>query len=249
MEYSFIQLNDLPDEILIIILKELNNIEVFYSLLGVNKRLDSIVLDPIFTRKLTIRRSFNGLNQLFDAVLDRFCLKILPKIHHKIKWIDVESLSLERILLLTNYPNLNGLGLYDLTAEKARDFFIDSNLLICAFKNQISSLVIDINKCEGPRSTIKDINIYIFTQILTMFKNLKYLKFGASSSAYHRLTLDPSLSNVFSSTLLELHVVLYYYKDCLYLLDGRFNQLHTLSVLMCSFIGPVLTTINSEVTE
>ncbi|CAF4377732.1 unnamed protein product, partial [Adineta steineri] len=124
MKYSFIQLNDFPDEILIIILKELNNIEVLYSLLGVNKRLDSIVLDPIFTRKLTIRRSFNGLNQLFDTVIDRFCLEILLKIHHKIEWIDVESSSLERILLLTNYPNLNGLGLYDLTAEKARDFFI-----------------------------------------------------------------------------------------------------------------------------
>ncbi|CAF3400211.1 unnamed protein product [Rotaria sp. Silwood2] len=246
MQYSFIRLNDLPDEILIIILKKLHNIEVLYSLLGVNKRLDTIVLDSIFTRNLTIRRSFNGLNQLPNAVLDRFCLEILPKIHHKIEWIDVEFSSLERILLSTNYPNLNGLGLYDLTSERARDFFIDSNLLICAFKNQISSLVIDINKYEGSRSSIKDINIYIFTQIFTMFSNLKYLKFGPSSSVYHRLTLYPSLPNVFSSTLLELHVVLHSYSDCLYLLDGRFNQLHALSVLICSFSGPLLTTINNE---
>jgi hypothetical protein len=123
MEYSFIQLNDLPDEILMIIFKKLHNIEVLYSLIGINKRLDTIVLDSIFTRNLTITRPFNGLNQLPDAVLDRFCLEILPKIHHKIEWIDVESSSIERILLLTNYPNLNGLGLYDLTSERARDLF------------------------------------------------------------------------------------------------------------------------------
>jgi hypothetical protein len=124
MQHLFVQLDDLPDEILIIILKKLHNIEVFYSLLGVNKRLDSIVLDSIFTRNVTIRRPFNGLNQLPDAVLNRFCLEILPKIHHEIEWIDVEFSSLERILLSTNYPNLNGLGIYDLTSEKARDFFI-----------------------------------------------------------------------------------------------------------------------------
>jgi hypothetical protein len=119
--------------------------------------------------------------------------------------------------------------------------------------------VIDINKCEEPRSPTINININIFTQIFIMFSNLKYLKFGPSSSVYHRLaldpsssvyhrlTLDPSLPNVFSSTLLELHVVLHSYRDCLYLLDGRFNQLHTLSVLICSFSGPLLTPINNEV--
>ncbi|CAF4251253.1 unnamed protein product, partial [Rotaria sordida] len=77
----------------------------------------------IFTKNLTITRPFNGLNQLPDAVLDRFCLEILPKIHHKIEWLDVESSSIERILLLTNYSNLNGLRLYDLTSERARDLF------------------------------------------------------------------------------------------------------------------------------
>ncbi len=80
-----------------------------------------------------------------------------------------------------------------------------------------------------------------------MFSNLQYLKFGPSSSVYHRLTLHPSLPNVFSSTLLELHVVLDSYIDCLYLLDGRFNQLHTFCVLICSFSGPLSMTINNEV--
>jgi hypothetical protein len=38
MEYSRIQLNDLPDEILMIIFKKLANADVLYSLSGVNKR-------------------------------------------------------------------------------------------------------------------------------------------------------------------------------------------------------------------
>ncbi len=41
--YSLIQLNDLPDEILLIIFKKLNNIELLYSLINVNKRVKKIV--------------------------------------------------------------------------------------------------------------------------------------------------------------------------------------------------------------
>ncbi|UJR20144.1 hypothetical protein I4U23_023276 [Adineta vaga] len=123
MPQSFAQLNDLPDEFFMIILKKLHNIEALYSLIGFNTRLNTTVLDSIFTRHLTITRPFNGFDQLPDAVLDRFCLEILPKIHDKIEWIDVESPSLERVLFLINYPNLNGLGLYDLSSERARDLF------------------------------------------------------------------------------------------------------------------------------
>ncbi len=54
MGYSFIQLNDLPDEILMIILKKLNNLEVLYSLIGVNKRLTKMVHDPNFYSLLNI---------------------------------------------------------------------------------------------------------------------------------------------------------------------------------------------------
>lgn len=36
MEYSYIKMDNLPDEILLIILKELFNVEVLYSLIDVN---------------------------------------------------------------------------------------------------------------------------------------------------------------------------------------------------------------------
>ncbi|CAF3161616.1 unnamed protein product, partial [Rotaria sp. Silwood2] len=69
----------------------------------------------------------------------------------------------------------------------------------------------------------------VFIHILTMFNNLKYLNFG-QSLRYDRLSFYLSPPTVISSTLLELYVNLEYFSDCLYLLDGRFNQLHTLYV-------------------
>ncbi|CAF5216542.1 unnamed protein product, partial [Rotaria magnacalcarata] len=59
MKHSLIQLNDLPDEILMIILKKLDNDEVFYSLIGVNKRLNTLVHDTIFTSHLTLMKYFS----------------------------------------------------------------------------------------------------------------------------------------------------------------------------------------------
>ncbi len=56
MEYSSIQLNDLSNEILMIILKKLHNTEVLYSLVVVNKRLNTIVYDSIFTCYLTLMK-------------------------------------------------------------------------------------------------------------------------------------------------------------------------------------------------
>jgi hypothetical protein len=62
MEYLCDQLTSVPDEILLLILNKLTNIEVLYSLIGVNVRLDKIASDPIFTEYLTlITRSTNGI--------------------------------------------------------------------------------------------------------------------------------------------------------------------------------------------
>ncbi|CAF4647704.1 unnamed protein product, partial [Rotaria magnacalcarata] len=80
---------------------------------------NTIVHDPIFTSHLTLMRCFSddSIDPLPDPILDRFCLQILPEIHHKIQWLNLESSSMKRILLATNYPNLFGLGLYDIEIE------------------------------------------------------------------------------------------------------------------------------------
>jgi hypothetical protein len=121
MDNLLIQLDDLPDEILLIIFKKLNNVELLYCLINVNKRVQNIVHDSIFTSRLTLLRYFS--KDYIYPLLDRFCSDILPEINHKIKWLSLESLTMERILLSTNYPNLYGLGLYNLTLETSRDLF------------------------------------------------------------------------------------------------------------------------------
>jgi len=119
MEDSCVQLNNLPDEILLIIFKNLSNINLLYSLIGVNKRLNRIVHDSIFTSSLTLfdHLSYDHISSLPDSMLGRFSLQILPEIHHKIKWLDVEATSMKRILLSANYPNLFGLRIYNIESE------------------------------------------------------------------------------------------------------------------------------------
>jgi hypothetical protein len=125
MEYTSVQLNDLPDEILLTIFKKLANVELLYSLVGVNKRLNKIAHDFVFTNNLALLMfTPDGfVYSLRNQVLDRFCLHILPEIHEKIKWLELESQSMKRILLAANYPNLYGISLYNIQAETAIDLF------------------------------------------------------------------------------------------------------------------------------
>jgi len=115
MEYSSIGLNNLPDEILLHIFQNLNNIEVLYSLHGVNQRLNQMIHDRIFTSHLTfVKWSSNHFLDLFssDVMLNRFCLQILPSIHEKLQRLDLDSSSIKHVLRVAHYPNLHSLGLY-----------------------------------------------------------------------------------------------------------------------------------------
>ncbi len=137
MEHLLFQLNDLPDEILMTIFKKLYNPEVLYSLIGVNKRLNRIAHDPIFTGYLSLLQccSDNLTYPLPDPMLDRFCSKILPEIGHQIKSLYLESTSMKRILLATNYPNLYDLGLCGIDVEVAISLFIGKRFFFDFLKN------------------------------------------------------------------------------------------------------------------
>jgi len=125
MEYSRIQLNDLPDEILMIIFKKLANADVLYSLSGVNKRLNRIVHDSVFTNDLSLLMcAADDLDySLSDLILERFCSHILPKINQKIQRLHLESLTMVHILRATNYPNLYAISLHNIQAKTANDLF------------------------------------------------------------------------------------------------------------------------------
>ncbi len=74
MKSSCIQLNDLPDEILLIIFKKLNNVSLLYSVLVINKRLDKVLHDNIYTNIMTLFEyiSFDCISSLLNPVIDRF---------------------------------------------------------------------------------------------------------------------------------------------------------------------------------
>jgi hypothetical protein len=92
MKHSVIQLIDLPNEFLVMILQRLNDVELLYCLLGINRRLDRIISDPVFTKYLTLFRYFSTRHicPLVDTVLGRFCSQILPEIHYKIHILHLE---------------------------------------------------------------------------------------------------------------------------------------------------------------
>jgi hypothetical protein len=130
---SCLQLNDLPDEILLIIFKKLNNIDLLYSLFDANKRLNKILHDSIFLCDLSLLNRYpNGyIYRLPDQILDRCCLEILPKISHKIKSLDLEPSTMTRILLCTNYPNLYRLGLYNIDKQQAKQLVSGKIFFFC----------------------------------------------------------------------------------------------------------------------
>lgn len=85
-----------------------------------------------------------------------------------------------------------------------------------------------------------------FIYILTMFANLIRLKFYQNENNPTEYLLFNDQSLMFYSTLVELHINVYNFNDCLYLLDGRFNQLRILFV-NAFYIWPLQSTIINQV--
>ncbi len=95
MNRSSVHLLDLPNEMLFNILNKLDNVDVLYSLLGINnERLDSITRQKTFSNILI-------LHQLFITLL----------------------VSMERILLATHYPNLTELQLFNFQRDSSLHYF------------------------------------------------------------------------------------------------------------------------------
>ncbi|CAM4894187.1 unnamed protein product [Rotaria socialis] len=252
MEHSCAQLMDMPDEILLFILTKLTNIEVLYSLIGVNIELDKIASDPVFTNHLTLMKcSSNGdIYPLAKSILDRFCLQILPKIQHQINWLNLELLSMKRILLAGYYPNLRGFGLFIVEPETVAHLFVEEDHFGHTVKNRISTLIITLSDKEKKifsRSRMKA----ICTRVFTIFTNLICLKFYPYSDIYinfvERLTFNQPREYVTfsSSTLTQLYINVETFNDCLYLLDGRFKQLHRFYVNALISTPPLSTIPNT----
>ncbi|CAF1396826.1 unnamed protein product [Adineta ricciae] len=122
-----------------------------------------------------------------------------------------------------------GLGLFNLEKEKAKHLFTNETNLTDLFRNQITSLTIHIRRIKKEPTTTKEITI-IFTDIFTMFTNLKYLNFKPFSNFTQYLSFETLSPIINCPTIVELHVNVKSFFDCLYLLDGRLPQLRVFHV-------------------
>jgi hypothetical protein len=114
MNYKTVHLLDLPDEILLIIMKKLGSMNVLYSLLGVNQRLDQMARTINYAKSLdfSTKLSYSRLRSI-NYVNTRFCHEILPQIHHNIISLTFDRLiSMTCVLLAGKYPNLSTIVFY-----------------------------------------------------------------------------------------------------------------------------------------
>lgn len=110
---------------------KLHNFDIHYCLHGVNERLNRIIRDPVFTKRLSFvkRSSDNFIDRLSDnTILDRFCSKILPEIHHQVEQLYVESASMKTVLHATDYPELRCLGLCNVDEESIQNLLTSSDI-------------------------------------------------------------------------------------------------------------------------
>ncbi|CAF1395446.1 unnamed protein product [Rotaria sordida] len=160
MSQSNLHLLDLPNELLFIILNKFGNVNALYSLLGrINERFDSLLQDNAFTKTLhliKISSTYDDISSFDDSILNRFCSGILPKIHHNVKHLTLESKSMKRILLCGNYSNLVSLKLFHFTQDIAFFYFTDQSIFRHIFKDQIIELTLLVDDDLYRGRSLKD---------------------------------------------------------------------------------------------
>lgn len=114
MNGLIIRLLDLPNEILLIILKKLDSINVLYSFIDIGvERLELLAQSEIFTNTINLTSTDSGhICSVNNSILDRFCIDILPQIQCSIRYLIVEATAMERLALTDDYPNLTKLKIF-----------------------------------------------------------------------------------------------------------------------------------------
>lgn len=109
-------------------------------------------------------------------------------------------------------------------------FYLDKKLSCGISPNQIRTLRMEID--ENNDDEMFSLMLYVCQNLFTIFHSLTALKFDQS---LYRMGLqlsfdDNQLDHFRSSTLLKLTINVNCFEDCLYLFDGRFNQLEYVDV-------------------
>ncbi len=136
MDNLSVSILDLSDEILLTIFKKLNNIDLLYSLMGINEKLDKVACDITITQSvdLTTISSNDVSDSRTNVIIDRFCSNIFPRIHDNVESLTVQASIFQRILHANNYPNLRKLTLVNLEPAMASKIFNSMLLDLSIFK-------------------------------------------------------------------------------------------------------------------
>ncbi|CAF5125236.1 unnamed protein product, partial [Rotaria magnacalcarata] len=111
---------------------------------------------------------------------------------------------------------------------------LDERLSASILKNQITTLIIAIDPNRKKWSTMEN----ICNQIFTVFINLTHLIFCDASYEHNARLAFKNPSPTFSSSSLSVLKIKVQTVDvCLRILDGRFEQLHTLDIEMANMFA------------
>ncbi|CAF3236050.1 unnamed protein product [Rotaria sp. Silwood2] len=182
-----------------------------------------------------------------NTILDRFCIEILPQIHDKVESLTLQACFLPRVLHATNYLHLRKLVIINLELSMACHIFNEKSPFIHVFKEQISELILTIGDEILDESNVKLLTD-IYNRIFGLFTNLKYLDLdGDDTYAFSRSLLTGlSSTTCCSSSIVHLRIKMQNIDDCLYLLDGRLSQLHTLIINLDYIHDPVQIRLRSS---
>jgi hypothetical protein len=133
---------DLPNEILLFILKKMNVVDALFRQSGLHSRLDQLLFDHVYVRELdfTIKSWDDSISPMNDLIIDRVCEKILPYINDKIIKLTLEPNSIERVLRVVDYPKLSSLSLTNFSKKTLQHFTGNDNYLFEINKYSISFL-------------------------------------------------------------------------------------------------------------
>ena len=204
-------------------MSKISNLDVLYSVIVVNTKLDTLARDIVHTRSIEFIGTTSGdrIHSLSDKILNRFCENILPQIHKNIECFTLESSSMCRIFHSTNYPKLFKLILRKVDLEFASRYF----------KEQILHLVVAVIDNRSRRS-LTDVVINVCMRIFNLFTSITHIDFVVKNDyRYPPFSFyDLPSTGCSSSTIVHLSIRLVSLEHCLCLLDGCLNQLHTFIV-------------------
>ncbi|CAF1437019.1 unnamed protein product [Rotaria magnacalcarata] len=147
---------DLPDDIVLTILKKLDKMFALYSLIDIGiERLDLLAQDITFTDTLNfLSTETDNICSLNDSIIDRFCSDILPRIQCTVQYLIFESIITERILLAINCPNLTKLKIFNANQDIALHYFTNESHFRHIFKQKITDLTVINHHTNAHISTV-----------------------------------------------------------------------------------------------